>query len=82
MDPLRYAGSPGSAPEPIATPVDPSTDPITISEQQGAARSQPAFVDVFQQLINGLPEQIALLDEHWTILAVNHAWTKTAALYG
>ena len=44
--------------------------------------TQPAFVDVFQQLINGLPEQIALLDEQWQILAVNEAWTRTAALYG
>jgi signal transduction histidine kinase len=43
---------------------------------------QPAFVDVFQQLINGLPEQIALVDEHWKILAVNEAWSRTAALYG
>ena len=41
-----------------------------------------AFVDVFQQIINGLPEQIALVDEHWNILAVNDAWTRTAALYG
>jgi two-component system, NarL family, sensor kinase len=40
-----------------------------------------AFVGGFQQLINGLPEQIALVDEHWTILAVNSAWIKTAALY-
>ena len=45
-------------------------------------RANPTFVDVFQQLINGLPEQIALLDEDWNILAVNEAWTKTAALYG
>lgn len=47
-----------------------------------ASIGQPAFVDVFQQIINGLPEQIALLDESWNILAVNDAWTKTAALYG
>src|SRR4051794_1026854 len=40
------------------------------------------FIDVFQQLIDGLPEQIALVDENWVILAVNKAWTKTAALYG
>ena len=40
------------------------------------------FVDVFQQIIDGLPEQIALVDEAWTIRAVNPAWTKTAALYG
>jgi signal transduction histidine kinase len=47
------------------------------------ANGQPVdFIDVFQQLINGLPEQIALVDENWMILAVNKAWTKTAALYG
>ena len=43
---------------------------------------QPQFVDTFQQIIDGLPEQIALTDDQWTILAVNPAWSKTAALYG
>lgn len=43
---------------------------------------RPAFVDVFQQIIDSLPEQIALVDENWTILVVNPAWTQTAALYG
>jgi two-component system NarL family sensor kinase len=42
----------------------------------------PASVEMFQQIINGLPEQIALLDADWNILAVNVAWTKTAAQYG
>lgn len=44
--------------------------------------SSHQFVEVFQQIINGLPEQIALVDEKWTILTVNDAWTKTAAMYG
>jgi signal transduction histidine kinase len=48
---------------------------------RGYTTAQFPSVDVFQQLINGLPEQIALTDEHWNILAVNHAWTKTAAQY-
>ena len=48
---------------------------------RGDTTAQFPSVDVFQQLINGLPEQIALTDENWTILAVSHAWTKTAALY-
>jgi signal transduction histidine kinase len=48
---------------------------ITRSDAQG-------FVDVFEKLIDALPEQIALVNEHWAILAVNPAWTKTAALYG
>jgi signal transduction histidine kinase len=43
---------------------------------------QPDFVETFQQIIDGLPEQIALVDESWTILVVNPAWTKTAASYG
>lgn len=47
-----------------------------------ASIGQPGFVDVFQQISNGLHEQIALLDENWNILAVNDAWTRTAALYG
>ena len=40
------------------------------------------FIHGFQQLIDSLPEQIALVDEDWTIVAVNRAWTKTAAAYG
>ena len=39
-------------------------------------------LDAFQQLIDGLPEQIAVVDDRWHILAVNSAWTKTAAQYG
>ena len=46
------------------------------------ATAQPEFVGIFEQIVNGLPEQIALLDENWAILAVNDAWTRTAALYG
>ena len=45
-------------------------------------RAGPDFVGVFQKLIDGLPEQIALLDSDWQILAINKAWEKTAALYG
>ncbi len=41
----------------------------------------PDFAEVFQQLVNGRPEQIALLDEQWVILASNPAWLRTAALY-
>jgi len=40
------------------------------------------ILDIFQQVINGLPEQIALVDEQWKILAVNQAWVHTAKLYG
>lgn len=43
--------------------------------------SELSFIETFQQIINGLPEQIALVDEDWIIHAVNPAWTKTAALY-
>ena len=55
--------------------------PDPIADLPGLAGADPAFVETFQQIINGLPEQIALLDENWIILAVNPAWTKTAALY-
>lgn len=36
----------------------------------------------FQQLIDGLPEQIALVDGYWNVVTVNRAWTRTAASYG
>jgi two-component system, NarL family, sensor kinase len=49
---------------------------------QGACPPQTQILDIFQQVINGLPEQIALVDEQWKILAVNQAWTHTARLYG
>jgi two-component system, NarL family, sensor kinase len=44
--------------------------------------SQPNFVETVQQIINGLPEQIALLDDRWVMLAANPAWARTASLYG
>src|SRR6476620_10080747 len=51
--------------------------------KSGSAPPAPTpFVQTFQELIDALPEQIALVDERWTILAVNPAWTKTAAVYG
>ena len=36
--------------------------------------------DVWQHLIDGLTEQIALVDENWKILFVNQSWTKMAEL--
>ena len=41
-----------------------------------------AVTDMWQRLVDGLSEEIALLDEDWTIQAVNQSWTKAAALYG
>lgn len=45
-------------------------------------QSQPVFIETFRQIISSLPEQIALVDENWVILAINPAWIRTAALYG
>lgn len=42
----------------------------------------PDFVKSFQRIIDSLPEQIALVDNQWDILAVNPAWVSTAAMYG
>ena len=47
-----------------------------------SADQRLGFAESFQQVIDGLPEQIALIDDQWTILCVNPAWTKTAVLYG
>lgn len=48
----------------------------------GVWAAEEDFVRAFHSLIEALPEQIALVDEHWVILTVNSAWIKTAALYG
>jgi signal transduction histidine kinase len=35
-----------------------------------------------REIIDGLPEQIALLDDSWNVLAVNRAWAESAASAG
>lgn len=80
MDAVATAGGAGSG-SADATLSEPPAQPIPRTQKRAAQKGKPQFIDVFQQLINGLPEQIALLDEHWNILAVNEAWTRTAALY-
>jgi len=41
-----------------------------------------AVADMWQHVVDGLTEQIALLDENWTILVVNRSWASIAELYG
>src|SRR5262245_39792521 len=68
------------------TPKDSPPDKSEVSLEAGLramfSRQRPDFIETFQQIIDGLPEQIALVDDRWIILAVNPAWRKTAALYG
>ena len=47
-----------------------------------ASVSDANFFEVYQQVINGLPEDIALLDDQWNIVAVNDSWRKTTTLLG
>jgi len=47
-----------------------------------AATGPAGFADMWQHVVDGLTEQIALLDEDWTILVVNQSWAKVAELYG
>ena len=61
---------------PESSPVDHSVFAALASE------SSPQFVEIFGQIINGLSEQIALVDDQWVILAANPAWIRTAAQYG
>ena len=56
--------------------------PETVAPSAFTPASRPEFVATFRQIISGLTEQIALVDEDWKILAVNPAWIKTAAMYG
>jgi two-component system NarL family sensor kinase len=68
-------------PEPAPTPA--TFAPDVHDTLAGAAAGQPLdFVQIWQSLVDGLPEQIALLDADWNILVVNDSWTRTAELYG
>ena len=51
-------------------------------ENQSSSGALAALAEPLQQLIDDLPEQIALLDEDCTIFAANHAWKKVVAEYG
>lgn len=53
-----------------------------VAASSGERLEQLPFISGFQQLIDALPEQIGLVDEHWVLIAINQAWSKTAALYG
>jgi two-component system NarL family sensor kinase len=65
-----------------------SRDPVWPNFPRGEASdpkqlgADTASLGVFQQLIDGLSEQAALIDDDWRILAVNEAWAETAALNG
>ncbi|HET9394970.1 MAG TPA: sensor histidine kinase [Nitrospiraceae bacterium] len=83
VDPLlNIAKSDTGAALIAAVGAGPPVVPTADSKPAKRVARRPQFIDVFQQLINGLPEQIALTDKDWNILAVNEAWTVTAALYG
>jgi len=47
-----------------------------------SAGKVPGPTDIWQHLLDGLTEQIALLDEDCNILLVNRSWARTAELYG
>ena len=75
--PVHIGRPAGDSPEPTHSAYGP--DQAFHSDE---AQAQPSFVEIFQLIIDSLSEQIALVDDQWTILAVNEAWTKTAAVYG
>src|SRR3954469_16267675 len=65
----------------LAKRVSPDAELVWSSTDRSTA-NPVGFIEMFQKLIDALPEQIALLDDQWTILALNPAWTKTASAYG
>nr|WP_283937291.1 sensor histidine kinase [Sphingomonas anseongensis] len=60
----------------------PELEWITSKPPGSAAGSVPGPIEVWQHLLDGLTEQIALLDEDCNILLVNRSWARTAELYG
>jgi len=50
--------------------------------EHGFTGCAPAFTEIWQHLVDGLPEEIALLDRNWAILITNRSWAKASELYG
>src|SRR5690349_3093413 len=58
--------------------------------EEDAIESRPGYIGIaasplasaLQHLIDDLREQVALVDESFTIVAVNRAWTEAMASYG
>jgi len=55
----------------------PALTGIELVENESAELSE-----TWQHVVDGLSEQIALVDENWTMLVVNQSWAKIAELYG
>lgn len=55
-----------------------SEELLRLTEVGGASTA----IDVFEKLVNGLSDQIALLDARWTIIASNDAWADYCAAHG
>jgi signal transduction histidine kinase len=56
--------------------------PALLSSLDLSASQPAAIVETWQRVVDGLTEQIALLDEDWNILVVNRSWAKVVELYG
>ena len=88
MDGIVPSGAPHEryreTPEHEAQPVRPrSYAPASLTSDL----APPEFFDLtastaLQEVVDGLPEQIALLDESWNVLKVNRAWAEAAATAG
>src|SRR5690348_13678222 len=49
---------------------------LTLAEKLQRSRD-PGHIGIFQQLLDGIPEQAGLIDaEDWTIVAANDAWLR------
>lgn len=47
---------------------------LYVEAAAAASRTAAEFGSIFEKLIEGLPEQIALLDENWVVAAANESW--------
>jgi signal transduction histidine kinase len=55
---------------------------LTFSEWSHPNEPSPNYVDALQEIVSQLPDQFALLDRAWTILALSRDWAREAAENG
>src|SRR6187401_2934399 len=74
----------GITPSPQINGTDDTEAPVPplLASLDPATNQPAAFAEMWQHVIDGLTEQIALLDEDWNILVVNRSWAKVVELYG
>ena len=75
--PIRTEPDKGLATLPVI-----GTTPAPVLSGADGSLDEARYFETYQGIIDALPEEIALLDSDWTIVAANDSWRKSTSLLG